>query len=70
MRIDPEITRALDATGLPWRVEQGSKHAKLYLGPQLVGVLPHDGKAIDGYARRNTLAQIRRAARAANPAEK
>lgn len=40
-KVVPEAVRqALDATGLPWTVERGSKHYKLRLDGRLAGILP------------------------------
>jgi hypothetical protein len=37
---------ALDATGLPWSVENGSSHKKIFLSGRLVLVLPNARKNI------------------------
>lgn len=63
MRLDPEVTRALDATGKPWRTVNGGRHVKLFVDDRLVGILPRGGRATDNAASRskmNLLAQIRR----------
>lgn len=65
MRIDPELTRALDATGKQWRTVNGGRHIKLFVEDRLVGVLPRGGKMNNNSSSRskmNLLAQIRRAA--------
>jgi hypothetical protein len=55
---------ALDATGLPWEVVNGSKHKKVYLGGRLVIVLPNARKSVtpsrEMYKR--TLKNIKQAA--------
>jgi hypothetical protein len=63
MRLDPELTRALDATGKPWRMANGSRHVKLFMDDRLIGILPHNGRLENRSpnARKNLLAQIRRA---------
>ena len=64
MKIPAELREALDKTGLPWSIEEGSKHRKVKMGGMLVGVLPH-GKRQEAYKRSllNTLTQVRLAAR-------
>lgn len=66
----PDLVReALDATGLPWRLEQGSKHVKIKLGGQgherLAGILNNTEREC-GLGRRavhNTVRQIKAVAR-------
>ena len=61
----PERLReALENTGLPWEVEDGSKHYKVKLCGRLVAVYPL-GKARDHNKRAllNTITQVRLAAR-------
>lgn len=55
----------MEATGLPWQVERGSRHLKLWVADRMVGILPKDGGRRTGSpnAMRNIAAQIRRAAR-------
>lgn len=45
---------ALDATGLPWTVENGSKHKKVYLAGRLVAVLPNSRVNTTGTTRANS----------------
>jgi hypothetical protein len=41
----PKILRdELDASGLPWTVEPGTKHGKLLLAGQFVGVIPRNAR--------------------------
>lgn len=63
MKIDPRLEAALDATGLPWIVEDGKKHHKVKLAGKLVAVYPY-GKKQDAYKRAllNTITQVRRVA--------
>lgn len=66
MRIHPEIENALKSTGLPWSVEEGSRHLKLRVNGRFVGICPK-GKPkekLHGHATKNVVAQIKRAARA------
>ena len=63
MKLPERLREALDNTGLPWRVEDGSKHYKVKLCGKLVAVFPF-GKARD-YDKRallNTITQVRLAA--------
>ncbi len=64
MKIDPKVKQALEATGLPWYVETGTKHYKIRLNGKLVGVFPQ-GKKTEASPRANinVIANIRRAAR-------
>lgn len=63
--IHPKLRKALDETGLPWTIELGSRHHHLRLAGRLVCVLPLGGTTDrDPHATRNTIAQVRRAARA------
>lgn len=59
IRVPKPIKTALDATGLPWSIESGSRHFHIRLDGRLVGILPQ-GKPGDGRGLKNTLAQIRR----------
>jgi hypothetical protein len=64
MRLDAKIKQALNATGIPWEIETGSKHFKVRLGGRLVGVYPHGKKTeASQHANANLLANIKRLAR-------
>jgi hypothetical protein len=67
MKLDPLIRRELEISGLPWRIDPGKKHDKLFIGNRLVMVLPRSKKRPDpgSYARNNARANVRRAIRAA-----
>lgn len=54
---------ALDACGVPWRAEQGARHAKVYVGSVLATVIPR-GSFKDGNMRlkKNTIRNIAAAA--------
>lgn len=59
----PDMVRgALDSTNLPWRLETGHGHNKVFLNGALVGVIGKKDKA-SRRATRNLVAQIRRAAK-------
>lgn len=55
----------LDATGLPWRTETGSRHIKLYLNDRMILVLSNGSAKKAGGCRdlKNARATIRRQAR-------
>jgi hypothetical protein len=63
-RLDPRVLRALEDTALPYSLEPGSKHIKMRLGGQFVGVFPMGGYKQNGCGDRKLVAQIKRAARA------
>jgi hypothetical protein len=64
VKLPAELREALDRTGLPWGVEEGTKHNKVKLAGRLVGIYPR-GKRQEGERRSllNTIAQVRNAAR-------
>jgi hypothetical protein len=64
-RIDPEIVAALEDTGKPFAFERGGKHLKIKLDGRLVGVLSNGAATKNWREIKNTIAQIRRAARGA-----
>jgi hypothetical protein len=45
--IDDAVRRELEASGLPWRTENGKKHGKIYLGDRLVAIMPHGSRSRD-----------------------
>lgn len=57
------VEKALNATGLPWKITTGKKHRQVRLDGKLVGVLPFTSKREDPHAIKNVCAQIRRAAK-------
>lgn len=65
MRLNKDIEAELNATGLPWDLETGGSHVKIRLKGRLVGILPKGGRIQQSDSRplKNTLTQIRRAAR-------
>lgn len=64
MKDNPKVRRALEETGLPWRVEHARRHRLIKLDGEVVGSLPI-GKSDGGDPRaiRNIVCQIKRAAR-------
>lgn len=65
-RLNKIIEAELQATGLPWEAERGSRHIKLRLAGKFVGILPLKGDGSSGRGARanaNVVSQIRRAAR-------
>lgn len=62
----PDVVReALDATGLPWTLEDGSRHTKIKLAGRLVGILNRQERDV-GRGRKaqlNTVRQIKAMAR-------
>lgn len=64
MRLRQEIEALLRETGLPWSVELGTRHFKIKLDGQLVGIMPKGaGSSADKRPWFNLRAQIRRAAK-------
>jgi hypothetical protein len=59
--IPKEVEQALEETGLPWEIEEGSRHRKIKVAGRLVGILPHKARGQGGRGQRNVIAQIRRA---------
>ncbi|MFA7239008.1 MAG: hypothetical protein WC091_02775 [Sulfuricellaceae bacterium] len=64
MKLPTLIQSELDSLTLPWRIEAGSKHAKLYVNGQFCGILCKAKQPNSKRAWLNIRAQIRRAARA------
>lgn len=64
VRIPPNVADALQATGLPWTIETGSKHYHVRLAGYLVGVLPK-GNTRDRHQRstKNLISNIRNTTR-------
>jgi hypothetical protein len=63
-RLPPQITDALDETGLSWTVKTGSKHFKIVLAGRLAGVYPKGKTSENAYrAVLNTITQIKHTAR-------
>lgn len=64
MKLNVKVKQALNATGIPWEIETGSKHFKVRLGGRLVGIYPQGKKTeASQHANANLLANIKRLAR-------
>lgn len=65
----PELQRKVESflaeCGVPYRIEKGRKHQKVYVGTVMAAILPLSGRAPErgSGAVNNTIAQIRRAIR-------
>ena len=63
-KLPKPIVEALDATGLPWAAEHGTRHTKIKLAGRLVGVAARKPISdCDLRPTKNIVSQIRRAAR-------
>jgi hypothetical protein len=62
MKLPIWLISELDSTGLSWRIEEGSKHLKVFVGERQALVLNRGTHG--GDKRRFNLSAIRRAARA------
>lgn len=62
-KLDPAIQQALDETRLPYSVEVGSRHRKIIVNGVFCGILPSGNNKAGQRTTKNTIAQIRRAAR-------
>ena len=61
-----EAVRLLKESGVPWRIDLGTRHYKLIVADRLITVLPRGGVHPDGYhgrADKNVMAHVRRAIR-------
>lgn len=65
MKDNPAIRKALVETGLPFTIENGTRHRKVRVCGRLAAVIPMrgTGSEADRRATMNTIAQIRRLAR-------
>jgi len=57
-----EIYELLDASRLPWRMETGTRHFKLFIGEKFAAIFPKSPYVRNGTGRshKNAVAQIRR----------
>ena len=64
-KAEKQIRADLDATGLPYALERGTRHLKIKLMGHLVGIIPMKGRDNVGDRRTylNVRAQIRRKAK-------
>lgn len=63
--ISPMVQRELDACPLPWRIEAGGRHRKLYVAGRFITILPYGRAKEADRMNLNVCAHIRRAVRAA-----
>lgn len=65
MKVPREIQSALDACGLPWSFEMGSRHIKIIVGGRFAGIIPKCGSPSESNRRAtlNIAAQIKRTAK-------
>ena len=57
----PDALRAaLEASGMPWRTEPGTKHVKVYIGDRMVTVFSYGRRRDRGEITRKNVAEIRR----------
>lgn len=61
MNVPKDVLAALEAKGRPWEIVEGGRHQKIKIEGRLVGVLPKKSNNEGGRARKNVIAQIRRA---------
>lgn len=59
-QVSEELREELNRSGVPWCVEHGRRHDKLYVGGRMVQVLTR-GRVVSWYADANALACVRRA---------
>jgi len=63
-RLPDDLQALLESSNVPWRIEQGKRHYKIFVGERMVGILPRGSSLRRTYrAHLNTLAQVRRAIR-------
>jgi len=60
-----DVNELLHASGLPWRMETGTRHFKLFVGEKFAAIFPKSPyvRNSTGRAHRNAVAQIRRVIR-------
>ena len=58
-----ELLSELEASGVPWHLEQGKRHIKIIVGKKFCGILPARRDESNGNRRTqlNIRAQVRRA---------
>lgn len=62
MKPQPEVLAALEQTGLPWELVNGSRHTHIRVAGRLAGILPRGSGSVDQRAVKNCITQIRRKA--------
>lgn len=61
-RVPRELVAEIEASGVPWHIEQGKRHLKIFVGNRLCGILPRAGSnERDQRTSLNIRAQVRRA---------
>jgi hypothetical protein len=63
MRLPDELMQLLKESGVPWRIEDGTRHIKVFVRDRLTAVFPHSTHARKQAYRshKNALANVRRA---------
>lgn len=62
MRLPVPIEQALQSTGMPWEIEQGSRHRKIKVNGRMVGILPNGQlNSLHDRSLKNTISQIKKA---------
>lgn len=59
-RLAPVVRDALDATGLPWEIVQGTKHFHIRVCGDLVGILPMGKMKTNSRQLKNLLSDIQK----------
>lgn len=62
-RLPPMITKALQETGLPWKIVVGTKHRKLFINGRFAAILPISRIHDRDRANKNVVADIRNTAK-------
>lgn len=62
-QLPTEIAKALEATGLPWEIREGTKHRKIIIAGRFVTTLPHGKCKVMDRKTKNVVGHIRRAAK-------
>jgi hypothetical protein len=64
-RLPSELRKVLLSSGMPWRIDTGTRHYKLIVGDRFAAILPKSGRLsnFSGRADKNTVAQVRRVIR-------
>ena len=63
MKIPALIKEELDRCGVPFAIEQGTRHYKISIGNVMCGIFPTIGKSPNRRAELNVRSQIRRQVR-------
>lgn len=62
-RLPPAITKALEATGLPWSIVHGSRHRKIFVAGRFAAIIPTNKIKERDRATLNVVADIRNTAK-------